>query len=126
MPLADLEVAEGPNVLGDLCRSVLEVGVEHEHLLTSGAYAQLAAAGKVPGLLSAVGALSALGEPDILPARSRSWATMRAKALPRTSRDERGVTSTVRSFPGDSRAWSTVWPGCCGKWPSTSKASTPA
>src|SRR4051812_13068387 len=51
-------------VLGDLCRSVVDVGVEQELLLTSGAYAQLATAGKVPGLLSATGALSVLGDPE--------------------------------------------------------------
>lgn len=61
--LADLEVADGAEVLGDLCRSVVEVGVEQELLLSSGAYAQLAATGKAPGLLSASGALSALGPP---------------------------------------------------------------
>src|SRR3954447_9377892 len=52
------------DVLGDLCRSVVEIGVEQELLLTSGAYAQLAATGKAPGLLAATGALSALGEPE--------------------------------------------------------------
>src|SRR3954454_15217889 len=58
VPLEDAEV------LGDLCRSVVELGVELELLLSSGAYAQLAAAGKAPSLLSGMGALSALGEPE--------------------------------------------------------------
>jgi tetratricopeptide (TPR) repeat protein len=58
-----LETARDTELLGDLCRSVLEVGVEQELLLRSGAYAQLAAAGKAPELLSARGALSVLGQP---------------------------------------------------------------
>src|SRR3954470_11306218 len=36
VPLADLAFADGAEVLGDLCRSVLEVGVEQELLLRSG------------------------------------------------------------------------------------------
>src|SRR5918912_3589277 len=39
--LAELERADGAEVLGDLVRSVVEVGVEQELLLSSGAYAQL-------------------------------------------------------------------------------------
>src|SRR4051794_35376976 len=58
VPLEDVEV------LGDLCRSVVELGVEQERLLASGAYAQLAATGKAADLLSATGALSNLGEPE--------------------------------------------------------------
>jgi SEC-C motif-containing protein len=65
---APLELARDADALGDLCRSVLEVGVEQELLLSSGAYAQLAHAGKAPGLLSATGALSALGSPTFAPA----------------------------------------------------------
>src|SRR3954447_11533617 len=63
---------EHVELLDDLCRSVVEVGVEHELLLTSGAYAQLAATGKAPRLLSAVGALSALGDPEFSLAHE-SW-----------------------------------------------------
>lgn len=55
---------EGLERLGDLCRSVLDVAVEHALLLVSGAYAQLAFAGKVPDLLSAVGALSTTAPPE--------------------------------------------------------------
>ena len=63
-----LEMAHDTGLLGDLCRSVVEVGVGQERLLCSGAYAQLAHAGTAPGLLSATGALSALGEPAFAPA----------------------------------------------------------
>jgi tetratricopeptide (TPR) repeat protein len=63
---------DGLERLGDLCRSVLDVAVDHELLLVSGAYAQLASAGKVPGLLSAVGALSAIAPPEFEPA-ARGW-----------------------------------------------------
>lgn len=59
-PLAGAEA-----LLGDLCRSVVDIGVGHELLLTSGAYAQLAFAGKVPDLLSAAGELSALELPRL-------------------------------------------------------------
>ena len=51
-------------MLDDLCRSVVDVGVSQELLLSSGAYAQLAFAGKVPDLLSAVGTLSATELPQ--------------------------------------------------------------
>lgn len=55
-------------LLGDLCQSVVAVGVSQELLLVSGAYAQLAFAGKVPGLLSAIGELSAMEPPEFDPA----------------------------------------------------------
>ncbi len=51
-------------LLDDLCRSLVDVGVSQELLLSSGAYAQLAFAGKVPDLLSAIGTLSATGAPQ--------------------------------------------------------------
>jgi tetratricopeptide (TPR) repeat protein len=54
--------------LGDLCRAVLEAGVSHERLLRSGAYARLAHAGQVPGLLSRTGTPSGLGPPALAPA----------------------------------------------------------
>ena len=66
--LADLDVADCAEQLGDLCRSVLEIGVEQELLLSSGAYAQLAHAGKAPGLLSVTATLSVLGQPAFAPA----------------------------------------------------------
>jgi len=56
VPLADAAV-----LLDDLCRSVVDVGVSQELLLRSGAYAQLAFAGKVPDLLSATGTMSVTG-----------------------------------------------------------------
>jgi tetratricopeptide (TPR) repeat protein len=62
-PLAGAEA-----LLGDLCRSVVDVGASQELLLTSGAYAQLAFAGKVPDLLSATGALSPIEPPEFEPA----------------------------------------------------------
>lgn len=69
VPLPDLLGAgDAAELLGDLCRSVLEVGVSQELLLASGAYAQLAFAGKVPGLLSATGTLSAIEAPMLAPA----------------------------------------------------------
>jgi len=55
-------------LLDDLCRSVVDVGVSQELLLSSGAYAQLAFAGKVPDLLSAIGTLSVIGAPRFEPA----------------------------------------------------------
>ncbi len=59
----------GPaGMLDDLCRSVVDVGVSQELLLSSGAYAQLAFAGKVPDLLSAIGTLSVIGAPRFEPA----------------------------------------------------------
>jgi hypothetical protein len=58
---------DGIERLGDLCRSVLDVAVDQELLLVSGAYAQLAFAGKVPTPLSAVGSLSAIGPPEFEP-----------------------------------------------------------
>lgn len=69
VPLPDLIGAgDAAEVLGALCHSVLEVGVSQELLLASGAYAQLAFAGKVPGLLSATGTLSAIEPPALAPA----------------------------------------------------------
>jgi tetratricopeptide (TPR) repeat protein len=56
-------LAAAAGLLDDLCRSVVDVGVSQELLLSSGAYAQLAFAGKVPDLLSAIGTLSATGAP---------------------------------------------------------------
>jgi tetratricopeptide (TPR) repeat protein len=67
-----LEAARDAELLGDVCRSVLEVGVGQELLLSSGAYAQLAHAGKAPGLLSATGTLSALGQPAFA-AAGKGW-----------------------------------------------------
>jgi hypothetical protein len=67
-----LGAGDAAELLGDLCRSVLEVGVSQELLLASGAYAQLASAGKVPGLLSATGTLSAIEPPALAPANP-SW-----------------------------------------------------
>jgi tetratricopeptide (TPR) repeat protein len=63
VPLADAET-----LLADLCRSVLDVAASQEPVLISGAYAQLAFAGKVPDLLSATGALSAIEPPEFKPA----------------------------------------------------------
>lgn len=52
VPLPDLlGTQDAAGLLGDLSRSVVEVGVEQELLLASGAYAQLAHAGRVPDLL---------------------------------------------------------------------------
>ncbi len=56
--------------LADLCRSVVEVGADQEALLVAGAYAGHAHAGKVPGLLSARGTLTALDAPELEPAAS--------------------------------------------------------
>jgi len=53
--------------LGELCRSAVEVGVEQELALVSGAYAQLAHAGKVPELLSATGHLTTIDLPTLEP-----------------------------------------------------------
>lgn len=68
VPLADLERdTDAVGRLGELCRSVVEVGAGQELLVTSGAYAQLAHAGKVPELLSATGTLSAIEPPGLAP-----------------------------------------------------------
>lgn len=53
--------------LGELCRSTIEVGVQQELVLVSGAYAQLAHAGKVPELLSATGQLTTIAPPTLEP-----------------------------------------------------------
>ena len=80
VPLADLQAADSADLLGELCRSVLEIGVEQELLLSSGAYAQLAAAGKAPDLLAARGALSALGQPAFA-AAGAGWAPIGLGAI---------------------------------------------
>lgn len=58
------------DLLGELARSVVTVGVEQELLLSAGSYAQLAHAGKVPGLLSAAGTLPAIDPPTFVAAGS--------------------------------------------------------
>lgn len=69
VPLPDvLGTQDAAGLLGDLSRSVIEVGVEQELLLDSGAYAQLAHAGRAPDLLSAAGRLSAIEPPTLAPA----------------------------------------------------------
>src|SRR5207249_4446687 len=52
-------------VLGAFAGSVLAVGAADEHLLVSGAYPQLAFAGRAPGLLSEVGSPPARPAPEI-------------------------------------------------------------
>lgn len=61
-------LGDGIERVSDLCRSVLDVGVDQELLLISGDYPQLAFAGKAPDLLSAVGSLSAIAPPELEPA----------------------------------------------------------
>lgn len=67
-------------MLNDLCRSVVDVGASQKLLLSSGAYAQLAYAGKVPDLLSAIGTLSATGAPQFEPATG-GWEPIRLGAI---------------------------------------------
>jgi hypothetical protein len=62
-------VDDPPGLLDDRCRSVVDVGVSQELLLRSGAYAQLAFAGKAPDLLCAIGTLSVTGAPEFEAAR---------------------------------------------------------
>lgn len=62
-------VDDPPGLLEDRCRSVVDVGVSQELLLRSGAYAQLAFAGKAPDLLCAIGTLSVTGAPEFEAAR---------------------------------------------------------
>lgn len=68
VPLPDLAgSADAAGLLGELCRSVVDVGVGQELLLSSGAYAQLAHAGRAPQLLSATGTLSTIEPPELTP-----------------------------------------------------------
>ena len=91
-----LEAARDAELLGDLCRSVLEVGAGHELLLSSGAYPRLAHAGKAPDLLSATGTLSALGQPAFSPARD-GWEPIGLGAIEDLVQAEFGPVDLDRS-----------------------------
>lgn len=82
--------------LDELCRSVVDVGVSQELLLSSGAYAQLAFAGKVPDLLSAIGTLSATGEPRFEPAKG-GWEPIGLGAIQDLVQEQFGPVDPDRS-----------------------------
>lgn len=98
VPLPDLVgIRDAAGLLGDLSRSVVDVGVEQELLLASGAYAQLAHAGKVPGLLSATGGLTAIEPPLFAPATA-GWEAIGLGAIQDLVQAELGPVDLDRSL----------------------------
>lgn len=97
VPLRDLTSARDPaGLLGEWCRSAVEVGVEQELLLTSGAYAQLVHAGRAPELLSATGTLSMI-EPPQLTQASTGWEPIGLGAIQDLVQSELGPVDLDRS-----------------------------
>ena len=117
VPLPDLLGGhDAAELLGDLCRSVLEVGVSQELLLTSGAYAQLASAGKVPDLLSATGTLSGIELPALALAKA-GWEPIGLGAIQDLVQAQFGPVELDRSSVAlDPVAEPAIGcPGCAGR-----------
>jgi tetratricopeptide (TPR) repeat protein len=95
----------------DACgSSVLAVGTRHEQLLVSDAYAQLAFAGQVPGLLSEVGSLAPGAAPRIALA-SPGWEPIGLGAIQDLVQETFGPVDLDRS-PVRLEAAGELTPGC--------------
>ena len=105
------------SVLGSFAASVLAVGGAHQELLVSGGYPQLASAGEIPGLLSAVGSRSACGVPAV-ELVSSGWEPIGLGAIQDLVQERFGPVDLDRSAvrlepiaePKDS------CPACAGEW----------